>query len=1018
MNEKIIELRVHTELIEPTKETRQKPSRDDDEGSRWPASVLLVDCETTIDARQSLTFGGYQYCRWKQGRYEPVETGVFYNEAVSVDDLAILRQYAEAHHLKLYARVAFIKRVFWRSVRAQALIVCFNAPFDLSRIASDGVWTPRLRGGWSFTMTQYRDKDGTERENVFTPRLIITPKDGKGAFFRLTKAGTPKGWPSSEPFPPIRVLDLKTLSWALENRSHGLQSACEARSIPGKLDHKPTGLITREELDYNAGDLRASLSLLNALRGDFDMHPLDSLSPDHTYSPATFAKAYLTQFGITPPLQKFDLPPWVLGVAMESYYGGRAECRIRHTDMPIVYTDFLSQYPTVNTLLDLFRLLIAERLEIQEATDDVRRLLAGVTMETVLSQAFWKDLTFFALVEPDGDVLPVRTTYNDATSNIGVNPLTSKTPIWYAGPDLVAATLRSGKPPKVLRAIRITPVGQQTGLRPVRLRRAVEIDPRTDDFFKRVIEARAQAKHDHSLSPAERDVLRLFLKILANAGSYGLFVEVNPERVDNDPKTGQPKRANVRVWHGEQSFPTTSDIVERPGSWYCPILASLITAGGRLLLGTLESMVTDAGGSYLMCDTDSMAIVASEHGGLVSCVGGPYRLPDGRDAVNALRWTEVNHIVDRIDALSPYDRSAVHERLLKIEDVNRDESGQQREVHGYAIAAKRYALFTRSADGDLQIVKASGHGLGYLYRPKDGFNKALEEHEWVIEAWDWLIRQALGLPSTVPSWFSLPAMMRIAVTTPEVLKALQERQRGLPYADRVKPFNFVLSPLIDPFGGHPQGATRDKFTLIAPFTSKASSWLDLEWVNYHEDSGTLYRLARPGHRRPSDAEAKTYGDVVKDYRWHEEAKSLGPDGRPCRDTTAGLLQRMPVQAAAKFRHIGKETDRRWEREDDISLLNPRLVEYRPQETARLTTDPTLQQRARRHSIRDLAKAAGVTEKAVKALRRGGRFRKATARKIEQGLILLDARARESKPIQRRPRRARPAHGRRPRRPLR
>jgi hypothetical protein len=36
----------------------------------------------------------------------------------------------------------------------------------------------------------------------------------------------------------------------------------------------------------------------------------------------------------------------------------------------------------------------------------------------------------------------------------------------------------------------------------------------------------------------------------------------------------------------------------------------------------LEKMVKDAGGSYLMCDTDSMAIVASEHGGTVSCNGG------------------------------------------------------------------------------------------------------------------------------------------------------------------------------------------------------------------------------------------------------------------------------------------------------------------------------------------------------------------------------------------------------------
>jgi hypothetical protein len=36
-----------------------------------------------------------------------------------------------------------------------------------------------------------------------------------------------------------------------------------------------------------------------------------------------------------------------------------------------------------------------------------------------------------------------------------------------------------------------------------------------------------------------------------------------------------------------------------------------------LLLAMLEKMVTDAGGTYLMCDTDSMAIVSSENSGLV-----------------------------------------------------------------------------------------------------------------------------------------------------------------------------------------------------------------------------------------------------------------------------------------------------------------------------------------------------------------------------------------------------------------
>ena len=385
-----------------------------------------------------------------------------------------------------------------------------------------------------------------------------------------------------------------------------------------------------------------------------------------------------------------------------------------------------------------------------------------------------------------------------------------------------------------------------------------------------------------------------------------------------------------------------------------------------------------------MCDTDSMAIVASERGGLVSCVGGSHYLPDGREAVKALSWKQVDRLVARLDSLNPYDRRIVQDTLLKIEDVNFDARGHRRELHGYAIAAKRYALITRTADGGIKLAKASGHGLGYLYRPAEGFDKALGEHMWVVEAWHWLIRQALGLPCDAPAWFSLPAMMRIAITTPEVLKSLQTRQRGRPYGERVKPFNFVLSPLIDPFGGYPQGTTREVCTLVAPFT-EASRWYDVDWINMYEEDGKTYRLARPGHRLPSEAEAKTYGDVVSQYRWHPEAKSLAPDGHPCGDDSAGLLQRMPVLAASEFRSIGKETDRRWERDDDISVLNPRLVEYRRQESARLVVDPVLQQHARRHSIRTLAKTARVSEKTVKALRRGDRIRKSTARKLEAAI---------------------------------
>ena len=65
--------------------------------------------------------------------------------------------------------------------------------------------------------------------------------------------------------------------------------------------------------------------------------------------------------GVVQPEKKFRLDDKTNGICMQAYYGGRAEIRIRHTPVPIVYTDFLSQYPTVNTLLGLWRLLTAKR---------------------------------------------------------------------------------------------------------------------------------------------------------------------------------------------------------------------------------------------------------------------------------------------------------------------------------------------------------------------------------------------------------------------------------------------------------------------------------------------------------------------------------------------------------------------------------------------------------------------------------------------------------------------------------
>jgi hypothetical protein len=881
----------------------------------------------------------------------------------------------------MLTRHQFMEQKLWpAALNAGALIAGFNLPFDPSRLAVDCRQARRRNEGWSLVMSQDKDPfTGRIRDNPFQPRIRIQPRDSKSAFINLTGVSirSKKQGRRLKQYKPGRILDLRTLGWALRNESFSLQRACKAFGVSGKLDHEPTGRITAEEIEYCRQDVRATTNLLNAMRAEADLHPIDR--PEHALSPASIAKSYFKSMGLIPPLQKFSIPTWAQGAAMQAYYGGRAECRIRQTIVPIIYTDFLSEYPTVNTLMGLWKLLIAKELIFKDATEDVRKMLSSITLEKAFNKEIWGDLVFFALVSPTRDILPVRTYYNGKNSNIGINPLTSSEPIWYAGPDVVTATLLTGRPPEILRAFRVVPVSRQAGLRSVSLRGMVDINPAKGDFFKAVIEARYRVKSDQRLPPDNRDALAYFLKILANAGSYGLFMEVNPEHV------GKGHREKIRVSSGEKSFETTSTVVENPGTWYCPLFAALITAGGRLLLALLERSVTDLGGAYLLCDTDSMAIVASEKGGPVPCMGGAHRVADADEGIQALSWAQVEGIVQRFHLLNPYEGDFMPRSILKIEDVNR-RNGVQVELKGYAIAAKRYALFVDSAS-DFEIVSAKAHGLGFLLPPSDDHGFRADAPAWVIEAWAWILRGVLGLPQVDPPWFGRPAMMRLRITTPEVLKALQGRQKDLAYRDRVKPFNFILSPIVDRIGGHPLGTDPDRFTLVTPFTLESGRWYRLRYTNVHD--GKVYRLTPPDRHRPSEARAKTCGDFVSEYRWHPEAKSLGPDGRRCDRKTQGLLKRTPVNVTANdFRYIGKETDRKWEQGEDISLLESETLEYRPGETARLVADPELREAVYNVSIRRLAKEAGVSENTVKAARRGERQQRRVVAKLWKAVRAL------------------------------
>jgi hypothetical protein len=334
------------------------------------------------------------------------------------------------------------------------------------------------------------------------------------------------------------------------------------------------------------------------------------------------------------------------------------------------------------------------------------------------------------------------------------------------------------------------------------------------------------------------------------------------------------------------------------------------------MLALLERCVMNAGGTYAMADTDSMGVVAIEAGGLVPCPGGSERLPDGREAVRALSWEQVEAIRERFAALNPYDRKAVPGSVLKLEKENFEPgTKQRRQLWCYALSAKRYALFNLDDDGRPQMRKFSEHGLGHLLNPTDLPNveedaEGDEEREaWMRTMWDGISTEAVGHRYTWPEWLDRPALGRITASSPEMLRPFTAYNRGKPYAQRVKPYNFLLTTFVRRMG-HPDGVAPTHFHLVAPFEADPRKWTKLSWMNLYDDKGSPYRITseRSDYVVRGLAQVKTYRDVLDEYRGHPESKSLAPDGTLCRGSTVGLLRRRPVTALC-LKHVGKESNR-------------------------------------------------------------------------------------------------------------
>jgi hypothetical protein len=776
-------------------------------------------------------------------------------------------------------------------------------------------------GGFTLRLWEFEGADNLYRPRIFTKKLapgrtlirFTAPAVSDDEDISPVEAGKRKRYSFRGHF-----LDIHTLAFALTTHRHSLASACKTFSVEhGKVTTEEHGVITGDYIDYNRRDVEATFELALRVLAEFDRHPI---SPDYrgkspgaagarsalqatkAYSPASVGKAYLRSMGINPVLERQpDFPLDILGQCMAAFYGGRSECRIRNAAVPIVLLDFLSMYPTVNALMGNWALLTAQRIEREDATAEVRQLLASMTIERALCPQTWRDFCTLVRIIPRGDRLPVRAEYAPGSGyNIGINPLTADRPMFYMLPDVVAAVLLTGQVPDVVSAVRFVPHGRQSGMRPTLLRGEVRVNPESDDLFRLAIETRKSLGNHGELTSEARSSLSAFLKIFANSTGYGIFAEMQRHEMPLG------ERASVEVYADRAPFTSETVAPEKPGEYFFAPIAASITAAARCMLAILERLVTDAGGSYVFCDTDSMAIVSRETGGLVPCEGGMYRLPDERPAVLALSWAEVESIRARFGSLNPYDRAIVPGSVLQHVDDEATHSplhlAAPGELRCVAISAKRYAIYrlqnervalvdygegndddVSASAGSARIAKYSEHGLGTYLSPTDPTST---DQSWIRDGfWPAQIRHVeAGGPLMLPSWADRMAVRQLTVSTPVIARGLAQYNAGAKCKDRIRPFSFCLSVSVAPLCGCPPGVDPSSFHLIGRYERDARKWPRVDWWNLHP---TLYRDRE-------EAEAAYHDDQERRHairEWERLRSRVMVQGgiRPTREFPARLI---------------------------------------------------------------------------------------------------------------------------------
>lgn len=899
----------------PKKKTGPAPSeRKQKRAKSRPLRMLTIDVETltqeTLDnpdlmpgfdptewnaPSMPLLFGCAHLSTRKHGsdKWNHESEWTFYPDNLPAETLVKLRRYFRQDNLRFgdwwepkdspgvkayfVPLSEFLKAFYREAVSQRCLIQGYNAGFDLSRLSClVGPATKDFyRGGFSFII--WPDPTGKRRANLYRPRLRekqLGPQSILLNFSTIRLDGEGKEFYT----PPCEILELSQFCLSLLGEANTLDDAAKALGIPTqKTKISEHGIITQDYFQYNRQDVLLTTQVAIAAMERFDQHPISrghfppgGLSETQVYSGASVSKGYLTHMGIK---SRLDIQPnfsrKAMAVGMESFTGGRSECRIWRTPVPVAPLDFVSNYPTVAGFQDLWELFIAEKVRVVRCVKDIRKLIKNITLDDLYNPETWKQFNGFVRIIPRGEILPVRAEHKEGGGwKIGNNPYFSDTPQWFAIADLVAAKIRDPEiKPEILEAFRLVPEGIQPDLKSVDFGGTLTIDPKEDDFFIKIVEERARVKQGlkpyKGKSPAELEALSTFLKIMAVSGAYGIYAEINRKQL----AANATKIMNLWTSANPENYkPLSTHYPEEGGRFFWAPLASLITAAGRLLLAMLQVEAENRGASYALMDTDSVFITYRKGGGEIEMAGAD-------KPIVLLNDEQLDEIINKFDSLNPYDPEVIP-HLLK------HEYKEDQPLLVLSLGPKRYVLLDTS--GEPVAWKESA--LGAILPPTD-------DPEWIKSWW-----RAIASGEPLP-FADGPLIRKHSVRTWETYTHFKTLNNDKSYQQQIKPFNFLIKAQSDLIIGSDEGP------LIAPFEKDHKVWPTLPWINTHSGEQTSITLDPSTAAEASNESTciKTIGSYFNFFKGFTPVEfRLPPNNQP------GLLGLRPVQMES-LTLIGKES---------------------------------------------------------------------------------------------------------------